>query len=148
VRAKNHVCLFFAVIIANKQTDMKSFKEIIIIAIVTLASTLSVSAQENLALAEHNQKKEALLDSHFCSLCQERLTARIVSKPGITELNIDVDKHKLHVQFRERENSASDVWQVIKAAGYRLMNVQENKESLIGELYPCIHRTKEMAKKE
>ena len=124
---------------------MKNFKKIIYITIIAFISTLSVFAQGQ---EEHAKTKEALLDSHFCSLCQERLTARIVSKPGITELNIDLDKHKLHVQFREKENSASDVWQVVKVAGYRLMNVQENKDSLIGELYPCIHRTKEIAQKE
>lgn len=119
---------------------MRDYKKILIIKFIILVTSFSLFGQVVNEDALHHDD-----ESHkFCNLCKERLQAKLLYLNGITDLNIDFDKNNLHVQFREKQNSASDIWEVVREAGYKLNNVEENRDSLTGKLYPCVHKEKKL----
>jgi|GEM_PF-6198592 len=122
---------------------MKNFKKTTLIILFSLFGICQLFGQIQEANASSNSLDNQ--SSHkFCELCKERLTAKLVYSFGVTYLHINDSNEKIHVEFRKGENSATDLWQIIRTAGYKLKDVSEESNSLSGELYPCKHQEPEV----
>ncbi len=119
---------------------MKNFRGTTLIVLFSLFGFCQLFGQSNknqsLASSLENQSEHK-----FCNLCKERLTAKLIYSTGVTHFDINSDE-TIQVKFRKGENSATDLWQIIRTAGYKLKDVEENKTKLSGELYPCKHQEK------
>ena len=94
--------------------------------------------------AEEHQHTE----SSCCTICKERITAKVIYSFGVTYLNLDESENKIEVKFRKMETNSSKIKEILISAGYRFRIVEEDDTYFEAMLYPCKHKLDILAKVE
>ncbi|UZR97879.1 hypothetical protein [Chondrinema litorale] len=110
---------------------MKYFKHYILGLLISLLVSANLFGQT--AEEEHHH------ESVFCSLCKERITAKVVYSFGVTHLDLSEQGNKLKVDFRKAETNTSKIQEILIEAGYRFRILKEENEHFEAVLYPCKH---------